>query len=212
MTDTAVKASPAAAPRHFTVRYPDSWWKLDLDPSTRDAAIRRAVAEQVKGMQVDRARLDAAVRDARSRARAAHARGALQIAGMIAFTDRDESLTANVVVMRVSPPEGHSSDLAELLLPVALENAKNPLGRGTSANTAELIEVPGLGTVGRVTQIEDIDYYGRGTVRTALMHTAVPVPHSRDLLVITCATPNLSLVDAFFDVFDAVSGTLRFQP
>lgn len=53
---------------------------------------------------------------------------------------------------------------------------------------------------------------GRGTVRTALMHTVVPVPNSRDFLVVSSSTPNLSLVDAFFDVFDAISGTVRFQP
>ncbi|MFG2297772.1 hypothetical protein [Streptomyces sp. NPDC048603] len=212
MTQTAAPAPQSAAPRRFTLRYPDSWWKLDLDPRTRDAAIRRAVDDQIKGLQADRARVEAAVRDARKVARDAHARGALQTAGMIVFTDSGESLVANALVMRVSPPPGHSSDLQELMLPVALENAKNPLGKGTSAHRAEIIEVPELGAVGRVTQIQDIDYHDRGTVRTALMHTMVPVPHSRDLLCVSCSTPNLSLVDAFFDVFDAISSTLRFQP
>jgi hypothetical protein len=84
--------------------------------------------------------------------------------------------------------------------------------RGTPANRAEVIELPEVGPVGRVTQIEDVDYWGRGTVRTALMHTVVPVPHSRDFLVVSSSTPNIGLTDAFFDVFDAISGTVRFQP
>jgi hypothetical protein len=44
------------------------------------------------------------------------------------------------------------------------------------------------------------------------MHTVVPVPHSRDFLVVSSSTPNIGLTDAFFDVFDAISGTVRFQP
>ncbi|MCX4585350.1 hypothetical protein [Streptomyces sp. NBC_01481] len=212
MTQTAGTAPPAAAPRHFTIRYPDSWWKLDLDPGTRDAAIRRAVQAQAEGFQVERTMLDTMIRSARKTAREAHARGAVQAAGMIQFTDNAEALTATTIVMRVVTPEDHSSDLSELILPVALKNAKNPLGKGTSANTAEVIELPGIGSVGRVTHIEDVDYLGRGTVRTALMHTVVPVPNSRDFLVVSSSTPNLSLVDAFFDVFDAISGTVRFQP
>ncbi|MEV0117331.1 hypothetical protein AB0H77_29525 [Streptomyces sp. NPDC050844] len=212
MTETAVAAARATPPRHFTLRYPDSWWKLDLDTRTRDAAIRRAIADQVKGATVDRAKLEAAVRGARKSAREAHARGALQVAGMLMFTDGGESLSAMTVVTRVTVPPEESMDLAALMLPVALQNASNPLGKGTAANTSEIITIPELGSAGRVTQIEDIDYYDRATVRTALMHTVVPVPHSRELLVVSCTTPNLSLVDSFFDVFDAISSTLRFQP
>ncbi|MER6996814.1 hypothetical protein [Streptomyces sp. NPDC000410] len=212
MTQTAATAPPAAAPRHFTIRYPDSWWKLDLNSRTRDADIRRGIQAQAEGLQVERTMVDTMIRSARKSAREAHARGAVQAAGMMEYTDSAEVLTATTIVMRVLTPEDHSSDLSELMVPVALKNARNPLGKGTAANTAEVIELPGIGSAGRVTQIEDIDFWGRGTVRTALMHTVVPVPHSRDFLVVSSFTPNLSLVDAFFDVFDAISGTLRFQP
>ncbi|MGW1000252.1 hypothetical protein [Streptomyces sp. NPDC002520] len=213
MTDTASgAAATAAAPQNFTMAYPPSWWKLDLDSNTRDAAIRRAIEAQAEGHGVDREWVDTVVRTTRKSAREAAAQGALQLAGMLQFTESGATLSATTVVLRVPVPEGASTDLSELLLPVALKNADNPMGKGTRANKVDMLELPEVGTVGRATAIEDIDYWGRGTVRTALMHTIVPVPHSRDFVVISSSTPNLSLLDAFFDVFDAISGTLRFLP
>ncbi|MFI1170335.1 hypothetical protein [Streptomyces melanogenes] len=212
MTQAAGTTESVRAPGQFTLSYPDTWWTLDLDAQTRDAAIRRKIEAQAPGDDVDRELLDALIRATRKTAREAHAQGALQVAGMIQFTESGAVLSATALVMRVTPPEDSSTDLAELLIPVALKNADNPMGRGTRANRVEMVELSGVGAVGRATSIEDIDYWGRGTVRTATMHTVVPVPHSRDFLVISCLTPNLSLVDAFFDLFDAISGTLRFLP
>lgn len=143
MTQTAGTAPPAAAPRHFTIRYPDSWWKLDLDPGTRDAAIRRAVQAQAEGFQVERTMLDTMIRSARKTAREAHARGAVQAAGMIQFTDNAEALTATTIVMRVVTPEDHSSDLSELMLPVALKNAKNPWERARPRTRRRSSNSPG---------------------------------------------------------------------
>ncbi|MFI1105251.1 hypothetical protein [Streptomyces melanogenes] len=212
MTQTVDARESTTAPQRFTLSYPKSWWTLDLDSNTRDAAIRRKIEAQAPGEGVDRELLDSLVRATRKTAREAHAQGALQVAGMIQFIDSGAVLSATTLVMRVTPPEDSSTDLAELLIPVALKNAENPMGRGTRANRVEMVELPEVGSAGRATSIEDIDYWGRGTVRTAAMHTVVPVPHSRDFLVVSCLTPNLSLVETFFDLFDAISGTLRFLP
>ena len=49
MTEPATEQQPeAAAPAEYSLRFPDSWWHLDLDPSTRDASIRRRIEEQVE--------------------------------------------------------------------------------------------------------------------------------------------------------------------
>ncbi|MFK0044029.1 hypothetical protein ACIQU4_07960 [Streptomyces sp. NPDC090741] len=211
MTHPAGTAAPAAAPERYTLRIPDSWWHLELGSSSLDVTIRRLIEAQAYGNEaVGREELDALVRTTRKIAREAAARGALQAAGMVQFTDSGSSLSATTVVLRVNTPEDSSADLAELMIPVAMKNANNPLGRGTEANTAAVIDLPGVGPAGRVTVIEDLDYSGRGTVRTAIMHTVVPLPNTRDFLVISSATPNLSLLTEFFDVFDAISGTLRF--
>ncbi|MEV7524606.1 hypothetical protein [Streptomyces sp. NPDC091371] len=203
---------PPGAPGHFSLEFPQSWWHLDLDPRTRDNAIRRRIEEQTQGQDyVSADDVDAMVRTTRSVAREAYGQGALRAAGMFRFLDDGSTLMAATVVLRVRAPEDGSADMAELLMPVALKNARNPLGRGTPANSVEMIELPEAGPAGRVTAIEDVDYFGRGHVRTALMHTIAAVPNSRDFLVISSTTPNLSLVTEFFEVFDAISSTLRFE-
>jgi hypothetical protein len=205
-------SKPPDAPEQYTLRFPNSWWHLDLDPGTRDASIRRRIEAQSEGREsISREQVDSLVSSTRKIAREAYAQGALQAAGMFQFLDDGSSLIATTVVLRVQAPEESSTDLSELLLPVAMKNAGNPLGRGTPANSVDVIELPEIGSVGRVTAIEDVDFQGKATVRNAMMHTIVPVPHSRDFLVISSTTPNLALVDEFFEVFDAISGTLRFR-
>lgn len=205
-------AAPPGAPTRFRLQFPDSWWTLDLDPSTRDASIRRRVQEQAHGQDVDKDVIDSVVRSARGTAREAHAQGALQAAGMVEFLTDGTTLSATTVVVRVLTPEDAVADLDQLLLPVALKQAKNPLGQGTDANTVATVDMSEVGGVGRVTSVEDVGFGAHGTVRMALLHTVVPVPNSRDFLVISSATPNLSLATEYFKVFDAISATLRFLP
>lgn len=210
-------------PSRYALRFPSSWWHLDLDPHTRDAAIRRRVEASVAearaagtpgesgAPETDREQVDALVRMARRTAREAHAQGALQAAGLFQFLSDGSTLSATTVVARTTAPEGASTDLTELLVPVALRNAKNPLGRDAAASSTEIVTLSHAGSAGRVTAVEDIDYYGRATVRTAVRHTVVPVPESRDFLVISSSTPNLGLMNEFFEVFDVISDSLAFQ-
>ncbi|MFE6178857.1 hypothetical protein [Streptomyces sp. NPDC056464] len=209
-------AEPAAVPGRYFLRFPGSWWNLDLDPSTRDAAIRRRLLEGLEpsrpGQPLDRetAELaDALVRSARKAARQAHARGALQLAGIFELFD-GAPLIASTMVFRVSPPKDTEAALCDLLVAYAVRNAGLPHGRGTRANGAEFIELPLAGPAGRVTSVEDVDFYGRGWVRMAIMQTVVPIPGTRDFLVVASTTPNLTLRDEFFTVFDAIAETLFF--
>jgi hypothetical protein len=151
------------------------------------------------------------VRAARKTAREARALGALQLAGMFEVMEDGSPLIATTMVLRVIPPEDASPKLSEMMISYALRNARNPLGRNTSGNQAEIIDLPHAGAAGRATSIEDVDFYGRGKVRMAIMQTVVPVPVSGDFLIIASATPNLNLMDEFFDVFDAIGGTLTFE-
>lgn len=212
MTQPVTDDKPPGAPAQFSLSFPNSWWHLDLDPRNRDNAIRRRIEEQTRGQDyVSKDDVDAMVRTTRKIAREAYGQGALRAAGMFRFIEDGSTLMAATVVLRVRAPEDGSADLAELLLPVAMKNSKNPLGRGTPANSVDMIELPEAGPAGRITSIEDVDYFGKGTVRTAMMHTIAAVPNSRDFLVISCTTPNMSLVTEFFEVFEAISSTLRFE-
>lgn len=202
---------PEGAPARYTLKFPSSWTHFDLDPSTRDVSIRRRIQEQAKGHQVEREQVDALIREVRKAAREAYAQGALQVAGMIAFLDDGSSLNATTMVLRTRIPEGETTDLVEMMLSAGLQNNRTSVGRGTDANRVEIIELPDVGSAGRMTSVEDFDYFGRATVRTAVHQTVFPVPGSRDLLVLASTTPNINLLEDFFKVFDAIAETFRFH-
>jgi hypothetical protein len=211
MTDTAAER-PAGSPTGYRINFPKSWWHFDLDPSTRDASIRRRVEKVAAGRDdIDREQLDSLVRELRRTTREAHARGALQAAGMLAFLTDGSTMTATTVVLRTEIPEGEPADLYPLMVSAGVHNNRASVGRGTGANTVEIMEVPELGSVGRMTSVEDVDYAGRATVRTGMHHVVVPVPGSRTLLIISSSTPNITMLDEFFEVFDAIAGTFRFR-
>lgn len=200
-------------PTHYSLRLPDSWWHLDLDPATRDASIRRRVEAQAEGTpQLSREQVDTLVRTTRRTAREAYAQGALQASGMLRFLSRGTGvlvLSATMVLLRIGVPEEESADLADLLLSAGVQAGADAEGSGLPPGEVELLELPHLGPVGRITRIEDVDH--RGTpVRTAVRHTLVPVPGSRDYLVLACSTPNVDLAEQFHEVFDAIAESLRF--
>ncbi|ANW20431.1 hypothetical protein [Streptomyces clavuligerus] len=223
MMSHTVGTAAAAAPRHFTMDLPDAWWTFDLDPGTRDASVRRYVEEQARGRPVGRALLDRVVRMAHGAVRDAAARRALRAAGLVMFLPEGSLLFATTVVTRVAPPADPSADLAELLLPVLRRNehdgAHEDPGADRRVTRIATPVLPGLGPVGRVIGIEDVQLgcpdadCGLGeSIPMALMHTVVPVPHSREFLVISSATPNLSLTEEFHELFAAIGGSLRFVP
>jgi hypothetical protein len=45
-----------------------------------------------------------------------------------------------------------------------------------------------------------------------MMQTFVPIPQSEQIVLISCSSPNVVLVDALHDLFDAVTSTFRFVP
>ncbi|MGY5107064.1 hypothetical protein, partial [Streptomyces sp. 900105245] len=176
------------APAHYKLRFPGSWWYLDLDPNTRDASIRRRIEHQAKGVpQLSRERLDTLVRDTRRIAREAHAQGALQAAGMARFPGGDTMISATSVVLRMPVPEDQSADLAEVLFGAGLQ-AGGPQSSGYPPREVSLVELPGVGAVGRISSVEDIDYKGR-PVPTALLHTLFPIPNRREFLLVSSSTP-----------------------
>ncbi|MFG2140388.1 hypothetical protein [Streptomyces sp. NPDC048650] len=209
-----VTERPGAAPAGYTLRFPDSWWHLDLDPSTRDASIRRRVEDQVKkAPQLSREQVDGLIRSARRTAREAHAQGALRAAGMLRILPAGSGplvLSATMVVLRISVPEDQSEDLADLVVAAAMQLGTEAEGSGLPPGEVEVVELPQAGAAGRITRIEDVDYGGT-RVPTAVRHTLIPVPNSRDYLVLAGSTPNVDLADQFYEVFDAIAESLRFD-
>ncbi|MFC9236130.1 hypothetical protein ACFTZK_06645 [Streptomyces decoyicus] len=209
-----VTERPEGAPAGYTLRFPDSWWHLDLDPDTRDASIRRRIESQVKkAPQLSREQVDGLIRTTRRTAREAHAQGALRASGMLRILRAGGGplvLSATTVVLRISVPEDQSEDLADLVLAAGMQLGTEAEGSGLPAGEVELVELPQVGAVGRITRIEEADYQGK-PVPTAVRHTLIPVPNSRDYLVLASSTPNVDLADQFYEVFDAIAESFRFE-
>ncbi|MDI3405752.1 hypothetical protein [Streptomyces cavernicola] len=202
---------PQGAPARYTLKYPSTWTLLDLDPSTRDVAIRRHIEEQAKGTDAKPEVVDRIVRETRKSAREAYAQGALQVGSLLAFLPDVSTLMATGLVLRTRIPEGEPTDLGELMLAGGIHVNRTSAGRGSELNRVEIMELPEVGSVGRMTSLEDFDYYGKALVRTAVHQVVIPVPSSRDLMVLAGTTPNISMAEQFFDVFDAIAATFRFH-
>ncbi|MEW2400956.1 hypothetical protein [Streptomyces sp. NPDC046862] len=209
-----VTERPEGAPSGYKLLFPTSWWHLDLDPSTRDASIRRKVEAEVKnGPQLSREQVDDLIRSTRRTARDAHAQGALQASGMLRIINGGNGplvLSATTVLLRVSVPEGESEDLADMVVAAGIQVGTEAEGTGLPPGEVELLDLPLVGAVGRITRIEDVDIKGR-RVPTAMRHTLIPVPNSRDYLVLASSTPNVNLAEQFYEVFDAIAESFRFD-
>ncbi|MGD6747577.1 hypothetical protein ACOKM3_37735 [Streptomyces sp. BH106] len=202
---------PEGAPARYTLKYPSSWSHLDLDPNIRDVAIRRRIEEQAKGIEVDREQVDSLIRDTRRSAREAYAQGALQVGYMLGFLRDGSTLNATAMVLRARIPDGEATELTQMMLAAGMRNSRTSVGRHSELNRVEIMELPEVGSVGRMTSIEDFDYFGQATVRTAVHQVVIPVPSSRELMILAGTTPNISLAAKFFEVFDAIAGTFRFH-
>jgi hypothetical protein len=78
---------------------------------------------------------------------------------------------------------------------------------------ATFVDLPWVGRAARSHGVEDIVLPDRaGWIRTTMMQTFVPIPQSEQIVLISCSSPNVVLVDALHDLFDAVSSTFRFVP
>ncbi|MFD7298887.1 hypothetical protein ACFV9W_36880 [Streptomyces sp. NPDC059897] len=209
-----VTERPPGAPAGYRLKFPGSWWHLDLDPNTRDASIRRKVEAQVKNVPgLSREQVDTLVRDTRRTARDAYAQGALQASGMLRvlnYSDGPVVLSATTIVLRVSVPEDQSEDLADLVIAAAMQLGNEAEGSGLPVGEVEMVDLPMVGPAGRVTRIEEVDLKGR-RVPTAMRHTLIPVPNSRDYLVLACSTTSMNLAEQFYEVFDAIADSFHFE-
>ncbi|MFE3886679.1 hypothetical protein ACFXPQ_27870 [Streptomyces lydicus] len=209
-----VTERPEGAPAGYQLRFPDSWWHLDLDPSTRDASIRRRIESQVKkAPQLTREQVDGLIRTTRRTAREAHAQGALRASGMLRILKAGSGplvLSATTVVLRMSVPEDQSEDLADLVVAAGMQLGTEAEGTGLPPGEVELVELPHVGAAGRISRIEEVDHQGT-PVPTAVRHTLIPVPNSRDYLVLASSTPNVDLAEQFYEVFDAIAESFRFE-
>ena len=190
----------------FTVSVPDSWFEIDLEPSTRDDSIRVLVEDRLRGSQEMWQARQGVMRILREEAATAWDSGAAYAACLVHPTD-DGPITASLTVSLVRGPVGATDDqdLVERLQVVAPTED----GRFTTVTTARIEGTPG--DCARTYGVDDLPVAG-GYVRTVFMQTFVPVDGMNKYFVISAGSPVVPLAAELHDLFDAITGTFRVVP
>ena len=190
----------------FTVSVPDSWFEIDLEPSTRDDSIRVLVEDRLRGQQQMWEARQGVIRTLREEAATAWDSGAAYAACLVHPTD-DGPITASLTVSLVRGPVGatDSQDLVESLQVVAPTED----GRSTTVTTVRIEGTPG--ECARTYGVDDLPVAG-GYVRTVFMQTFVPVEGMNKYFVISAGSPVVPLAAELHDLFDAITGTFRVVP
>jgi hypothetical protein len=197
--------APVHAPGSFTFEVPDGW--LDYDLANQDLSRQQQELRAAAATPEQREAVDDAMRQARRLLRAARRQGAASAAGMIARDDDGGLLMAFVAVFGVTVPDGTPLSVADIAPQVARPARADGHGDRTVTSTI----LPGVGPVARITGTEVVELTDSTSVVMVAMHTIVPVPgQPGSYLVVTGMSPNLPLAEALYDVFDAITGTLRF--
>ena len=182
--------SPPGPPSDYRLVLPDGWFRIDLEPGTREKAVTALVERQFRGAD-DIPHLKAEARDKLL----ATAAGAFGNGGIELYVSLQAAaglpLPAALVVTLTPPhPDERVTVTPELLA------ATLPAG-GADVTIAEL-------PAGRAVRVRRFD----PPVTSLDLH--VPVPDSSAWLLLSFSTPLAPLADALVGMFDAVAGTLRW--
>ncbi|MEU0689665.1 hypothetical protein [Streptomyces uncialis] len=151
-------------------------------------------------------RADEAVRDTRRILEGARRRGALYAAGTTP-SDGKEPLTAGVMIFSLTPPPGKAASAHALARRFPAAGRRWARGGARTFSTETL---PRVGPVRRLMGVEEGESADGAPYRLLVMHTLVPVPGSRRVIVVLCFSPDLPLIVRVHDLFDAVTATFSF--
>ncbi|MGW4464937.1 hypothetical protein [Micromonospora sp. NPDC004704] len=198
MTDPTSTAAPA--PTGFRLRTPDDWVDFSLADEASENRIALDVWTRAREAGLTESQAGEFTESVRRSVRQARRSGAVHAAGTFQVYE-DGPLTATVLVSVVTPPA--TGDVLGAL--TAVQHPTQADGTWRRVSTAQ---IDGIGTVGRVHGIQHVTL-DEATVRSAVMHTVVPLPGSTDVLVVTGTSPNVAEADELFELFDTITGTLR---
>ncbi|WP_239311066.1 MULTISPECIES: hypothetical protein [unclassified Frankia] len=205
------------ASTEFSIAVPDSWFEVDLNPVTRRASIDALVRARTRAVPELAENRSAISRMLRNAASDAAAGGAL-FCGVMAEPVEGTILSASVTVSLLPAPEGGWTDgdqtngvAPDAILATLSEKVARSLDDTWTMVT--LVDLPRVGRAVRAYGVEDITLPDRaGWIRTTAMQTFVPLPRSDTVVLIACSSPNVVLVDALHDLFDALTATFQFGP
>ncbi|WP_405535784.1 hypothetical protein OG787_18585 [Streptomyces sp. NBC_00075] len=200
----------------FRIKVPESWWEFDVRPESRDDSIRRMVDERVRQREELAPHRDTYTAFLRKAAADAWKSGALYCGCMAESFGGDTPITGSVTVSMVGgrAQDGTplSTEPAVIAAQLAVKEAKR---EGDSWRKVTTVDIPGVGPAARTYGVEDIavpgDELGR-TIRAVLMQTFIPVPGQEGKVALVAGSSQvLDLAESFFDIFDAITSTFRFN-
>ncbi|SBW17127.1 hypothetical protein FDG2_0072 [Candidatus Protofrankia californiensis] len=199
----------------FSISVPDTWFEVDLNPVTRRASIDALVRERTRGvpeLSANRAAISRLLRNAASDAAA----GGALFCGVMAEAVEGAGLSASVTISLLSAPNGDRIADVTGVTPLSIMSTlseKVARSQDDTWATVAIVDLPYVGQAARSYGVEDISLPDQaGWIRTTMMQTFVPIPRSDQVALVSCSSPNLVLVDALHDLFDAVTSTFRFVP
>jgi hypothetical protein len=187
----------------YTITVPGSWFELDVEPATRDEAIRRLVEERVRGNDAMWAQRHAIQKLLGEQARAAYESGATYCASFSIPTD-EGPITGTVMVSLVMDPAYDETSVLDDVLR-SVPRVGGDLDPWTEVG---VVNVDGVECM-RSRGIEDAPVGDGHFVRNVSMLTVVPVPDHRRMFLVACSSPVVAMAEELLDLFDAVTDTFR---
>jgi hypothetical protein len=148
-------------------------------------------------------------RELRRQLRVAAEGGAVFCACMVEPTE-DGPIPASLTVTIAPGPLGGRDDEARFGALLASLRAKDAASEEDTWTEVSTVQIPGVGRCARTHGVEDVelpDHAGR--LRVVMMQTFIPVPGRNRVVIVSASSPVLPLAAGWFDVFDAITGTVR---
>jgi len=195
----------------FSLRVPPNWFELDVHPATRDASARELVRTRIAEVPELQGRRAEITRLLQEQAASAWEAGAVYCAAM-AEAVLDGVLPASVTVFLLPGPLNARSDEPDrisALLPMLQE--KIAKDENDSWTRLQNLELEGCGPAVRTYGVEDVEPEPGKKFRVVQMQTFVPVPRVNRVILVSCSSPAVAVAEGLFELFDALTGTLRLK-
>lgn len=203
---------PALAPGvGFSLRIPPNWFELDVHPATRDDSARALARERAADVPELRARRGEITKLLREQAASAWDAGAVYCAAMVEPV-ADGVLPASVTVFLLPGPLGAASDEPDrlaALLPAL--TPKDAAGEDDTWTRVQTLNLEGCGQAARSYGVKDVEPEPGRKLRVAQMQTFIPIPNVNRVLLVSCSSPAYAVAEGLFDLFDALTGTVRLD-
>lgn len=195
-------------PDAFGLRLPPGWEEIDLDPTTRDAALARTVERRISEVPDLRPHRADMVRLFRNLARTAYGAGGRYCA-VFAQPAGDGVIPGalTVTALPALPSEAGLSALDAIV--DELHRSPGPEGEGLWQST-RITEIEDIGPAVQVFGVQDVDLNESGArLRCVTLSTFVPV--GEHVLLVAGTSPAIDLADPLLELFGAVTATLTLH-